>query len=313
MNLNQNKGYVGYSMSVRANNAYINNIMPKSKWTKSEILNIVEEANNKLDLELLSSFTKEQLQDIFLFYDSWHHTSKLYNKTDFYKIDKDYVSSLTNDDLIEQREHFKNQKNKEYDVVVDINENNKNEYLKFFNISNYKTEEGFLKAIKYGRLKIENLIKSQKRKFEKETLKYKYLTDYKSDKAFLKAIETNKVNLDDLKEQHLLNENKKEINQLKGLIPALIKYKEQKEILLKDKNNIKAKEFVENNFKYGIVTEMSIERLESFILNLSDKLNEKMNLYNEKSFKSEMLDLKNKADNFNKDKKSLLKNKEIEL
>lgn len=41
MGFNSNRGYVGHSMSVRAASAYGNGEMPKSKWTKSVLIDRV--------------------------------------------------------------------------------------------------------------------------------------------------------------------------------------------------------------------------------------------------------------------------------
>lgn len=67
--MNANRGYVGYSMSVRAAAAYENLEMPKTAFKKHYGI-------NEKTFQLL--LTNECLID------SWHHTSKHFNKTNFY-------------------------------------------------------------------------------------------------------------------------------------------------------------------------------------------------------------------------------------
>lgn len=86
----QAKGYHGYSMSNNAVDAYDNGEMPLSKWTKTAILNeLVELDADSEIIELAKKMTVKQLKDIFLYKSSWHHTSKMYNRTDFYSVTTD--------------------------------------------------------------------------------------------------------------------------------------------------------------------------------------------------------------------------------
>jgi len=81
-------GYVGQSMSVRAKQAYDSGEMPKSKWTKSAI---IEELENMFGEEEASGFKKFSRQTLFdgvCSYSSWHHTGKFANATEFYSIDR---------------------------------------------------------------------------------------------------------------------------------------------------------------------------------------------------------------------------------
>lgn len=94
-------GYSGYSMSNNAVAAYENGEMPKSKWTKTLIL----EALNDMDVatEIQNAAKKlpvNALKEIFLHKTSWHHTSKMYNATDFYSVNPD-VSMDTINNYIE--------------------------------------------------------------------------------------------------------------------------------------------------------------------------------------------------------------------
>lgn len=99
-NENKGNGYDGFSMSNNARAAYENNEMPKSKWTKSVILEILElEAPGlvakagKLPAYVLKQYLKKRT--------SWHHTSKHYNKTNFYSFDVDKFESASPEDFDE--------------------------------------------------------------------------------------------------------------------------------------------------------------------------------------------------------------------
>ena len=84
-------GYVGHSMSERAEEAYEDGEMPKSKWTKKAMLRAIEDYLNEMDrvCELdLGNLKKAELFERFFDYSSWHHTSYMFNETDFYSIDE---------------------------------------------------------------------------------------------------------------------------------------------------------------------------------------------------------------------------------
>lgn len=91
-------GYVGYSMSVNAKRAYSDGLMPKSKWTKAELAEALEEAYQDYGINFWS-YTKRVLS-LFLECREWHHTSKHFNCTDFYGINdtlgKEEVIELLN-------------------------------------------------------------------------------------------------------------------------------------------------------------------------------------------------------------------------
>lgn len=89
-------GYHGYSMSNNAVAAYEMGEKPKSKWTKEEILDCVKDVNLRNKLSRLSVTT---LRDNFLFKSSWHHTGKMYNKTEFYMVDEDEINNVTDEDI----------------------------------------------------------------------------------------------------------------------------------------------------------------------------------------------------------------------
>lgn len=90
-------GYSGYSMSNNAVAAYENGEMPKSKWTKSAILSELAELGYSQEIQdIAKKLPVAQLKDIFLFKSSWHHTSKMYNRTDFYSVNPDVSMDTIN-------------------------------------------------------------------------------------------------------------------------------------------------------------------------------------------------------------------------
>ena len=82
-------GYSGFSMSNNAVIAYRNGEKPLSKWTKQEIL---DNCGDKAIL--LNKLTLMELRDLLLYWCSWHHTSKKYNKTNFYAFDFDKLEDI---------------------------------------------------------------------------------------------------------------------------------------------------------------------------------------------------------------------------
>lgn len=114
---NMNNGYVGWSMSRRAQQAYDDGEMPLSKWSKSVLLDVIHEYRDynelNFDVELLKKLTLNTLKDKFLKYSSWHHTSKFCNCTDFYAIDEDVIAELTNDKIKDMIKEEKAEKVKE--------------------------------------------------------------------------------------------------------------------------------------------------------------------------------------------------------
>lgn len=96
-------GYNNYSMSNNAVIAYLTGEKPRSKWTKTEIVEEIKKVD-KTFFEKYSQIEKVKvsiLKDYFLRNSSWHHTSKYYNKTDFYSIDIDYIESFTEENYLD--------------------------------------------------------------------------------------------------------------------------------------------------------------------------------------------------------------------
>lgn len=90
-----NSGYVGWSMSRRAAEAYEDGEMPKSKWTKKAMVAAIQSYCDEFDMlfdpDLLKGMHKDEVFERFFYESSWHHTSKFFNETDFYKLDEDAV------------------------------------------------------------------------------------------------------------------------------------------------------------------------------------------------------------------------------
>ena len=93
-------GYHGYSMSNNAVEAYENGEKPLSKWTKSAILTELAELDAPVEVQnIAKTLSLDVLKDLFLYKSSWHHTSKMYNRTDFYSVNPDVPISEINNKL----------------------------------------------------------------------------------------------------------------------------------------------------------------------------------------------------------------------
>lgn len=90
----RNSGYDwSEGMSNRAVQAYEDGAKPKSKWTKTAIVCAVLENLDPISVEDcaklragIDGHTVAWLRDNMLSYDSWHHTSSAYNRTDFWTV-----------------------------------------------------------------------------------------------------------------------------------------------------------------------------------------------------------------------------------
>ena len=93
-----NSGYIGHSMSRRAAEAYEDGEMPKSKWTRKAMVTAIQshcdESDMLFDPDVLKGMRKDDMFERFFYNSSWHHTSKFFNETDFYKLDEDAVCGL---------------------------------------------------------------------------------------------------------------------------------------------------------------------------------------------------------------------------
>jgi len=97
-------GYYNYSMSNNAVTAYANGEKPLSKWTKADIIAAVSESMQNgeagnFNIKLLKKLPVKELKKRVLVHSSWHHTSKMFNRTDFYSLDD--LSELTDDEIKE--------------------------------------------------------------------------------------------------------------------------------------------------------------------------------------------------------------------
>lgn len=85
-------GYINQSMSERAAQAYQHGYKPLSKWTKTDIIDNVIESGVWTEDEL-KKYPKQVLANMFLEYQEWHHTSKMFNQTAFFGINLNEAES----------------------------------------------------------------------------------------------------------------------------------------------------------------------------------------------------------------------------
>lgn len=108
MSMSMNSGYVGWSMSIRAAEAYESGEKPKSKWTKKAMLAAICDACPGQGLvyepEKVSGMLKADLFDRFFEFSSWHHTSKYCNETDFYAVAPEALRGTFRPETGEERE-----------------------------------------------------------------------------------------------------------------------------------------------------------------------------------------------------------------
>lgn len=158
------RGYVGKSMSVNAKAAYSQNEMPKSKWTKAAILEAIWEDQEEL-YEKAKDLPAWVLKDM-LVRSSWHHTGALYNQTNFYTFNFERLERLTEAEIEEMKasrkkklEATKEERQAEKEArSIRRSEKEELEYLKSFrHLTSYKSDGGFLKAVKAGRITLEEL------------------------------------------------------------------------------------------------------------------------------------------------------------
>lgn len=85
-------GYINYSMSENAYNAYLEEKKPFSQWSKSDILDVLEneEVYNAQELEQISKYSSAAIKRALLNCTEWHHTSSYFNRTNFYKVYTSY-------------------------------------------------------------------------------------------------------------------------------------------------------------------------------------------------------------------------------
>ena len=104
-------GYIGYSMSRNAADARDRGLRPISEWSKSLILEAIHEAVEEEELvlqfdeELLRKVKLSELKRVALVCEEWHHTSKFYNRTDFYGLDICNLEDMNKDDVMRLISH----------------------------------------------------------------------------------------------------------------------------------------------------------------------------------------------------------------
>lgn len=145
------RGYVGNSMSVNAAMAYTKGEMPLSKWNKSGILEQLQEINPDVDFSKLSL---DILKKYLLKDSGWHHTGAMYNKTDFYALDSEYASKLTQEDVNQLAERQTSEPKAKRDTSLDSQIDDVYEKVQTIlnaGTSNVKTESGLLKRVMNGK------------------------------------------------------------------------------------------------------------------------------------------------------------------
>ena len=110
---NMNKGYTGFSMSNRAVAAYQSGKAPKSKWTKSKIVDAINGFMIEYDKMPTTDFgkmKKDELFEEFMHITEWHHTGSYCNRTYFYALDEDacgkHSRELTDEEFEERMNFF---------------------------------------------------------------------------------------------------------------------------------------------------------------------------------------------------------------
>lgn len=96
-------GYDGYSMSNNARMAYQGGYKPLSKWTKKDIIAALVDDRGEDDfVKKVEKYSVKVLRKVILEVKEWHHTSKEYNRTNFYGIvdtqefEREVLSDLQN-------------------------------------------------------------------------------------------------------------------------------------------------------------------------------------------------------------------------
>lgn len=138
-----NSGYVGYSMSVRAKEAYENDEKPKSQWNKDDIVDAVLSLNENIDEKLLKKLPLDYLRMEFLKRTSWHHTGKFFNRTDFYSIDEDAIEQFTNDKINKELEWRKKERIEKMAMKDKITQKKKEDEI----LSNYIADVSYTEWI----------------------------------------------------------------------------------------------------------------------------------------------------------------------
>lgn len=167
--LHNDGGYIGRSMSKRAEKAYKMGEAPWSKWTKEKIidsvLDVVAYEDLKISYEDLKRLTLSELRDAFLDYASWHHTGAFYNNTNFYKVSPQKVQTFAKNGIedvlanrkrntLTEEERTKNRLNEEA-LYIAKNIYNKLNFILSHGNTGLKSVMGLYNRYKVGNLDID--------------------------------------------------------------------------------------------------------------------------------------------------------------
>ncbi len=141
------QGYVSYSMSVNARNAYQSGEKPMSKWNKTSV---VFEIADSLGVEEEDISLKKPYKE-YLSYSSWHHTSKKYNKTAFYDVN----FSFRNIGTIELKENGKQK------ILSSLYANLETQNKKLIELENIFSPEKLLVKLSHVQSKIVCLLSNE--------------------------------------------------------------------------------------------------------------------------------------------------------
>ena len=104
-------GYVGTSMSVRAQEAYESGEMPMSKWTRGAIISAIKDYCSDFDLAYnreIESMSRAKRAETYPEYKSWHHAGRFARETEFFGLNEDAVCAdfpeMTPDQIAERND-----------------------------------------------------------------------------------------------------------------------------------------------------------------------------------------------------------------
>lgn len=189
---NKGNGYDGYSMSNNARLAYANGEMPLSKWTKTLLLEALEEIEG-LDMVEVRKIPVAVLREAMLTQTSWHHTSKYFNVTNFYALDLDGLTM---------------------------------ERLNFY-LDIHRRELKRTKDVRKNKTQVDEMQKAAKRQekaLREECQSLLAYSTYKTVTGLVNAVNNNKVNLEQLKTKREQDEHEKRMKSLKSELGQLRKY-----------------------------------------------------------------------------------------
>lgn len=168
-------GYYKNQMSNNAVWAYSQGEKPMYKWTKTAILEEIDNIFWHADKENRIEFKKMtlgELKDNFLVWSSWHHTGKFYNETEFYCIEENAVLNFTA---------------KEFDEI--ISNRKKKTYT--------RRTVAKLEQIKVGKEKDALLAEESEEIYRKLYIIYIYKSDLKTFKALINRFLNDEINIEE--------------------------------------------------------------------------------------------------------------------